>query len=96
MRNVCSSISNHDVQIAVGTHVELPQNCYIVQIPAHTNYARLVRQLFPSNTGLRFSREMEVVNIGPFQMLRSLYVIYTNFTILRHFLLKLRHNDFLP
>ena len=32
------------------------------------------RQPFPSNTGLRFSREMAVATIGPFQMLRSLCV----------------------
>jgi len=33
-----------------------------------------VRQPFPTNTFLRFSREMGVATIGPFQMLRSLCV----------------------
>jgi hypothetical protein len=65
------------------------------KIPGHTNYARLVRQPFPSNTGLCFSREMAVATIGPFQMLRTLCVIDTNFTILRHFLLKLWRNEIL-
>jgi hypothetical protein len=81
------SKKDHDVQIAAGTRVEPPQ------IPGHTNYARSVRQSFPSNTGLRFFREMAVATIGPFQMLRSLCVIDTNFTILRHFLLKLCRNE---
>jgi hypothetical protein len=54
------SYSDHDAEIAVGTHVDPPQNCYIAQIPEHTNCARSVRQPFPSNTGLRFSREMAV------------------------------------
>jgi hypothetical protein len=89
------SYSHHDVQIAVGTRAEPPQNCYIEQIPGNTNYTRSVRQPFPSNIGLRFSREMAVATIGPFQMLRSLCVIDTNFTILRHFLLKLRRNEIL-
>jgi hypothetical protein len=78
-----TSQEDHDVQIAVGTRVE-PQ-----QIPGHTNCSRSVRQPFPSNTGLRFSREMAVATIEPFQMLRSLCVIDTNFTMLRHFLLKI-------
>jgi hypothetical protein len=69
--------SDHDVQISVGTRVEPPQHCYIAQIPEHTNYARSVRQPF-----LRFSREMAVATKRPFQMLRSLCVIDTNFTIL--------------
>jgi hypothetical protein len=51
------------------TRVEPPQNCYIAQIPGHTNYAWSVRQPFPSNTGLRFSRKMAVATIGPFQIL---------------------------
>jgi hypothetical protein len=85
-RNVCSFISDHDVQIAVGMHVEPPQNCHIAQIPEHTNYARSVRQPFPSNIGLRISREITVATIGRFQILHSLCVIDTNFTILRHFL----------
>jgi hypothetical protein len=89
------SYSDHDVQIAVGTRVEPPQNCYIAQIPGRTDYARTVRQPFPSNTGLCFSREMAVSTIGPFQMLGSLCVIYTNFTILRHFLFKLWCNEIL-
>jgi hypothetical protein len=59
-----TSQEDHDVQIAVGTRVELPQ------IPGHTNYARSVMQPFPSKTGLRFSREMAVATVGPFQMLR--------------------------
>jgi hypothetical protein len=84
-----TSQEDHDDQIAVGTHVEWPK------IPEHTNYARSARQQFPSNTGLGFSREMAVTTIGPFQMLRSLCVIYTNFTILRHFLLKLWRNEIL-
>jgi hypothetical protein len=63
--------SDHDVKIAVGTRVEPPQNCYIAQIPGHTNYARSVRQPFPSNTELRFSQQMAVAIIGPFQMLHS-------------------------
>jgi hypothetical protein len=53
-----TSQEDYDVQIAVGTRVEPPQ------IPGHTNYARSVRQSFPSNTGLRFSREMAVATIG--------------------------------
>jgi hypothetical protein len=93
-RNVCSFISGHDVQNAAGTRVELPQNCYIAHIPGHTNYAQSVRQPFPSNTGLRFS-EMAVATTGPFKMLHSLRVIDTNFTILRHFLLKLWRNKIL-
>jgi hypothetical protein len=83
------------VQIAIGMRVEPPQNCYIAQIPGHTNYARSVRQPFPSNIGLRLSREVAVATIGPFQMLRSLCVIVTKFTILRHFLLKLWRNEIL-
>jgi hypothetical protein len=51
-----TSQKDHDVQIAVGTRVEPPQ------FSGHTNYARSVRQPFPSNTGLRFSREMAVAN----------------------------------
>jgi hypothetical protein len=90
-----TSQEDHDVQIAVGTLVEPPQNCYIAQIPRHTNYDRSVRQPFPSSTDLRFSRGMTVATIGPFQMLRLLCVIYTNFTILRHFLLKLWCNEIL-
>jgi hypothetical protein len=58
---------NHDVQIAVRMRVEPPQNCYVAQIPGRTNYARSVRQPFPSNTHLRFSLEMAVATIGPFQ-----------------------------
>jgi hypothetical protein len=84
-----TSQEDHDVQTAVGTRVEPPQ------IPGHTYYARSVRQPFPSNTGLRFYREMAVATIGPFQMLRSLCVIDRNFTILRHFLLKLWRNEIL-
>jgi hypothetical protein len=84
-----TSQEENDVQIAVGTRVEPPQ------IPVHANYARSVRQPFPSNTGLRFSREMTVATIGPLQMLRSLCVIDINFTILRHFLLKLWRNEIL-
>jgi hypothetical protein len=80
------SYSDHDVQIAVGTREETPLNCYIPQIQGHTNYARSVRQPFPSNTASRFSREMAVATIGPVQMLRSLCVFDTNFMILRHFL----------
>jgi hypothetical protein len=60
------SYSDSDVQIAVGTRVEPPQNCYIAQISGQNNYARSVRQPFPSNNGLRFSREMTVATIGPF------------------------------
>jgi hypothetical protein len=84
-----TSQEDHDVQIAVGTSVESPQ------IPGHTNYARSVRQTFPSNTGLHFSREMAVATIGLFQMLRSLCVIDKNFAIFRHFLLKLWRNQIL-
>src|SRR5215468_8928574 len=76
-----ASQEDHDVQIAVGTRAEPPQNCYIAQIPGHTNYARSVRQPFPSNIGLRFSCKMAVATTGPFQMLRSLCVIDTNYTI---------------
>jgi hypothetical protein len=54
------------------TRVEPPQNCYTAQIPGHTNYALSVMQPFPSNTGLRFFREMAVATIRPFRMLRSL------------------------
>jgi hypothetical protein len=89
------SCSDHDVQISVETRVEQKQNCYIAQILGHTNYARSVRQPLPSNTGLRFSREMAVATIGPLQMLRSLCVIDTNFTILRHFLLRLWSKEIL-
>jgi hypothetical protein len=64
------SYSDHDVQIAFGTRAEPPLNCYIKQTPGHTNYAQSVRQPFSSNTGLRFSREMAVATIRPFQMLR--------------------------
>jgi hypothetical protein len=84
-----TSQEDRAIQIAVGTHVEPSQ------IPGHTNYARSVRQPFPSNTGLCFSCEMAVATVGPFQMLRSLCVIDTNFMILRHFLLKLWRNEFL-
>jgi hypothetical protein len=87
------SHEDHDVQIAVGTRVEPLQN--IAQIPGNTNYDRSVRQPFPSNTVLRFSREMAVATIGPFQVLRSLCIIDTNFTILRHFLLKLWRKEIL-
>jgi hypothetical protein len=59
-----TSQEDHDVQISVGTRAEPPQ------IPGHTNYARSVRQPFPSNTGLRLSHEMAVATIGPFQMVR--------------------------
>jgi hypothetical protein len=89
------SQEDHYIQIVVGMHVELPQNCYIAQIQRHTNYTWSLKQLFPSNTGLRFSREMAVATVGPFQMLRSLCVLDTNFTDLRHFLLKLRRNEIL-
>jgi hypothetical protein len=89
------SYSDHDIQIAVETRVELPQNCYIAQIPGHTNYAWSVRQPFPSNTGLRFSRKMAVATIGPFQMLCSLCVIDMNFTTLQHLLLNLWRNEIL-
>jgi hypothetical protein len=64
-------------------------------IPGHTNHAQSLRQPFNSNTGLRYSREMAVATKGLFQMLRSLCVIDTNFTILRHSLLKLWRNDIL-
>jgi hypothetical protein len=79
--------------IAVGTRAEQPQNCYIVQIPGNTNYAQLVRQPFPSDTGLCFSHETAVATTGPFQMLQSLCIINIKFTILRHFLLKLWRNE---
>jgi hypothetical protein len=87
------SYSDQEVQIPVETRVEPPQICYIAQIARHANYVRSVRQPFPSNTGLRFSRDMAVATIGPFQMLHSLCVIDTNFTILRHVLLKLWLNE---
>jgi hypothetical protein len=94
-RNFAVSYSDYDVQITVGTQVKPPQNCYIVQIPGHNNYARSVRHTFYSNTGLRFFREMAVATIGPFQMLHSLCVMDTNFTNFRLFLLKLWHNEIL-
>ena len=50
---------------------------------------------FPPTPVYAFFREMAVATIGPFQMLRSLCVIDTNFTILRHFLLKLWCNEIL-
>jgi hypothetical protein len=75
------------------TRVEPPQNCHMAQIPEHTNYARSVRQPFPSNIGLLFSREMAVATVRPFQMLRSLFVIDTNFMILRQFLLTSWRNE---
>jgi hypothetical protein len=68
-RNVCSFIVTLNAFDVRPTRVEPPQKCYIAQIPGHTNYARSVRQPFPSNTGLRFSREMAVATVGPFQML---------------------------
>jgi hypothetical protein len=83
------------VQIDVEKRVELTQNCYIAQIPGHTNYAQSVRQPFTSNTGLRFSRKMAVATVGPLQMLRSLCVIDMNFTILLYYLLKLWRNEIL-
>jgi hypothetical protein len=89
------SYSDHDIQTAIRTRVEPPQNCYIAQIPGHTNCARSMRKPFRSNTVLCFSREMAVATIGQFQMLRLLFVIDTNFTILRDFLLKLRRNEIL-
>jgi hypothetical protein len=90
-----TSQEGYDVKTAVGMHVEPLQNCYITQIPGHTSYAQSVRQPFPSKTGLRFSSEMAVATIGPFLMLRSLCIIDMNFTILRHFLLKLWRNEIL-
>jgi hypothetical protein len=84
-----TSQEDHDVQIAVETRVKPPQ------ILGHANYARSVRQPFPSKIGLRFSREVVIANVSPFQMLSSLCVIDTNFTILRHFLLKLWRNEIL-
>jgi hypothetical protein len=84
-----TSKEDHDAHIAVGMRVEPPL------IQGHTNYARSVRQPVPSNNGLRFFREMAVATIEKFQILRSLCVIYTNFTILRHFLLKLWRNEIL-
>jgi hypothetical protein len=94
-KNVCNFINDHDVQITVGTRVKPPHNCYIAQIPGHTNYAQSVKQPFSSITGLSFTREMAVATIGPLQMLRLLCVIDMNFTILRHFPLKLRRNEIL-
>jgi hypothetical protein len=76
------SYSDHNTQIAFATHVESPPNCYMSQISGHTNYAWSVRQPFLSNTGLRFSREMAVVTVRPFQMLCSLCVIDMNLTSL--------------
>jgi hypothetical protein len=49
---------------------EPPQNCYNAQIPGYTNYARSVRQPFPSNTGLRISREMAVLRLWRNEILR--------------------------
>jgi hypothetical protein len=92
--NVCSSISYHDVQIAVGTRVEPPQNYYIAQIPEHTDYARSVAANSLQHW-FTLSLEMTIAIIGPFQMLRSPSVIDTNFTILWHFILKLWHNEIL-
>jgi hypothetical protein len=80
---------------AIRTRPEPPQNCYIAQIPGHTNYAQSVRQPFLSNTALRFSHEMTVATIGPFQILHSLRVIDMNFMILWHFLLKLWRDEIL-
>jgi hypothetical protein len=81
------SQKDHYVQLVVGTRFEP------LQIPGQANYALSVRQPFPSNTGLGFSREMAVATIGPFQMLRSLCVMDTNFMILRCLLLKLWRNE---
>jgi hypothetical protein len=72
-----TSQENHASERALNHHKTV-----IAQIPGHTNYARSARQQFRSHTGLRFSREIAVATIGPFQMLRSLCVIDTNFTIL--------------
>jgi hypothetical protein len=45
-----TSQEDHDVQFAVGTCVEPPQ------IPGHPNYARSVRQPFPSKSFTLFPR----------------------------------------
>ena len=50
---------------------------------------------FPPTLLYAFFREMAAATIGPFHMLGSLCVIDTNFTILRHFLLKLWSNEIL-
>jgi hypothetical protein len=73
------SFSDDDVRVAFGTRVELSQNCYIAQIPGHTNYARSVRQPFSPIAGLRFSREMALATLGPFQILCSPCVIRHEF-----------------
>jgi hypothetical protein len=86
-RNVFSFISDYDVQIAVGTRVELPQNCYIAQIPGYTNYARSARQPFPSRHWFTlFSRD----GSSDYRTIPNV-----TFTILRHFLLTLWSKEIL-
>jgi hypothetical protein len=91
--NVCSFIVTLNLFDVRHTCDTADVQTILTQIPGRTNYARSVRQPFPSNNGLRFSREMAVATIRPFQMLPSLCVIDTNFTILPHFLLKLWRNE---
>jgi hypothetical protein len=50
---------------------------------------------FPPTMVYAFPGEMAVATVGPFQMLRLLCVIDMNFTIFRHFLLKLWCNEIL-
>jgi hypothetical protein len=102
-RNTWCYYSHHLKEECLQCHIltttsKLPSECALNRqktVPGQTNYDRSMRQPFPSNAGLRFSREKAVVTLGPFQMLRSLCVIDTNVTILRHFLLKLRSNEIL-
>jgi hypothetical protein len=83
------SQEDHNVQIAVGTRVEPPQNSRTHQLRSVGEAAISLQHWFT------LSREMAVATIGPFQILRSLCVIDTNFTIMRHFLLKLWRNEIL-
>jgi len=53
------------------------------------NYRRRWGSHFLPTLVYAFPRGMAVETVGTFQMLRSLCVIHTNFTIWRHFLLKL-------
>ena len=76
-----------------------PTNLYIyiyiyIYIQVRINYRR-ISEPFPSNTGLRFSREMAVATIGPFQMYTFSVCNLHEFHDTWHFLLKLWRNEIL-
>jgi hypothetical protein len=89
------SYSDHDVQISVGTRIEPPQNSLhranarthqLCSVGEAAIYLQHWFTLFPQDE----SSDYRII-----QMLRSLCVIDTNYTILRHFLLKLWRNEIL-